>query len=183
MRISVACVAVLVLTLAVVTPTTVRADNSWDYLMLVARWPGTVCMDHPSGCSIPSNVTTFNIHGMWPQRNDGSYPADCDPSYPFRPSEILNLQPELTEYWTSFYGDSQWDFWAHEWTKHGTCALSSPSITSENSFFSSAVQSLISMNALGNLASAGITPSSTPSSTAVDFVNALQQTFGHKVQV
>lgn len=53
--------------------------------------------------------------------------------------------PELHNRWTEIKGSKQWtkkregDFWKYEWNKHGTCALSLPSLNSELKYFKQAL--------------------------------------------
>ncbi len=63
----------------------------------------------------------FTIHGLWPQRKDGSWPEYCDPNHPLRESDIKELVPKLEASWPSWEGEDVW-FWSHEWSRHGTCA-------------------------------------------------------------
>ncbi|KAG0379529.1 ribonuclease T2-like [Mortierella sp. AD032] len=74
----------------------------------------------------------FTIHGLWPDTcSGGQGPATgCDAAriysdidtrlqnYPGTPAGFLD---ELNTYWASYKGDNN-AFWAHEWSKHGTCA-------------------------------------------------------------
>jgi hypothetical protein len=64
---------------------------------------------------------TFTVHGLWPQRRDGTWPEFCDSSSELDVDEIEDLLPELEKAWPSW---SSYDetFWNHEWTRHGTCA-------------------------------------------------------------
>ncbi|KAG0260678.1 ribonuclease T2-like [Linnemannia exigua] len=73
----------------------------------------------------------FTIHGLWPDTcSGGQGPATgCDAAriytdidtrlqnYPGTPAGFLD---EMNTYWASYKGDNN-AFWAHEWSKHGTC--------------------------------------------------------------
>jgi ribonuclease T2 len=61
------------------------------------------------------------VHGLWPQRRDGTWPEFCDSSSELDVDEIEDLLPELEKAWPSWSSDDE-TFWGHEWTRHGTCA-------------------------------------------------------------
>ncbi|KAF1843849.1 ribonuclease T2 [Cucurbitaria berberidis CBS 394.84] len=70
---------------------------------------------------------SWTLHGLWPDRCDGTYDANCDPSRAysnisaiissFGATELLNY---MSTYWKDYKGDDE-SFWYHEWAKHGTC--------------------------------------------------------------
>lgn len=57
--------------------------NAWDYFLFVREWPGTMTPG-----PVPKYVDTFTLHGLWPNRNDGTWPQCCNGSYPFRFKQI-----------------------------------------------------------------------------------------------
>lgn len=61
------------------------------------------------------------MHGLWPQRRDGTWPEFCDSSSVLDMDEIEDLLPELEKAWPSWSSADE-TFWSHEWTRHGTCA-------------------------------------------------------------
>jgi hypothetical protein len=63
----------------------------------------------------------FTVHGLWPQRRDGTWPEFCDSSSELDVDEIEDLLPDLEKAWPSWSSDDE-TFWNHEWTRHGTCA-------------------------------------------------------------
>jgi len=143
-------------------------DNSWDYILYVSRWPGTVSQNNP----LPDNVTSFTLHGIWPQRNDGSYPQDCNSSYPFDKSQIASLVPVLWEVWYDYTGDG-YDFWSHEWDKHGTCASTLPALDGEYNYFSNAINLHQKYDPTSLLAAAGIVPSDSTTYSASAIASAI----------
>jgi len=149
-----------------------RQDNSWDYLLMVTRWPGTVAYDS----SVPSNVTSFTLHGIWPTRNDGSWPQFCNDSQSFDPSLISSLVPQLWVSWYDYQGNG-FDFWSHEWDKHGTCAESVSSMGSEYDYFSSAINLQTKYDSVTALAASSITPNSDNWYSLADIQNALSDYF------
>lgn len=66
--------------------------------------------------------TQWQIHGVWVDYTNGSYPQNCS-NMPFN-LDILKanntLYNQMTTYWHGCYGNDV-DFWQHEWAKHGTC--------------------------------------------------------------
>ncbi len=61
------------------------------------------------------------MHGLWPQRDDGTWPQFCDPGSDLDLDAIEDMLPELETVWPSWSSDDA-TFWNHEWTRHGTCA-------------------------------------------------------------
>ncbi|KAL9304079.1 hypothetical protein ACSQ67_021342 [Phaseolus vulgaris] len=101
-------------------------QREFDYFALALQWPGTYCQRTRSCC--PSNgccrgsdsPTTFTIHGLWPDYNDGTWPSCCSRAS-FNPKEISTLTNALEQYWPSLscgkpsvcHG-GKGSFWAHE---------------------------------------------------------------------
>lgn len=89
-------------------------DHSYDYLLLVQQWPQDFGQ---------SSADYFTLHGMWPSRNGAtdveSYPCACT-NEAFDQTQLKPVLSEAQKYWPSLMGPNP-SFWAHEWTKHGTC--------------------------------------------------------------
>jgi len=54
------------------------------------QWPGAIC-DSQKGCCPPTKGNTasdFIIHGLWPQFNNGTWPAFCDQTNLFDISKV-----------------------------------------------------------------------------------------------
>jgi len=100
------------------SPTSAKANNSYDYFLFVVAWPVATCVGHSGSCG-PIN-DWFIIHGLWPERNDGSYPSSCA-NTPIDMNQLEPLVDDMNKYWTNLF-DTTDDFWSHEWSKHGTCA-------------------------------------------------------------
>ncbi|EEE68746.1 hypothetical protein OsJ_27436 [Oryza sativa Japonica Group] len=63
--------------------------QDYDFFFLVLQWPGSYC-DTKQSCCYPRSgkpAADFGIHGLWPNRDDGSYPQNCDPDSEFDPSK------------------------------------------------------------------------------------------------
>ena len=86
------------------------------------EWPGSFC-DSKQGCVWPIQQPTlgWTLHGLWPEFNDGTWPQYCDKTAPFNVTSLDDLRPELEAYWPSLMSKDFPAFWAHEWTRHGTC--------------------------------------------------------------
>jgi len=153
----------------------------WDYLFLVREWPGTMTSD-----SLPSFIDSFTLHGLWPNRNDGSYPQCCNNSYPFSYEEIAPIMSDVERIWYDTVHDvsNGTEFWAHEWSKHGTCAMiGDPSCCSnEYNYFSTCISLHDQMQETKWLANAGIYPADPWDTTykTTDFVAAIQQGLGQE---
>lgn len=66
-----------------------KIDNRFDYFLFVQQWPGSYC-DTKKGCCFPVTGEpgpAFGIHGLWPNRNDGTYPKKCR-NIGFDPNEV-----------------------------------------------------------------------------------------------
>jgi ribonuclease T2 len=102
---------------------------SGDMFVFAYSWQAEFCFGQTTyaGCSPPQDYwkTHFTLHGLWPQYSTGGYPQTCtteafDPNVPYAIG-----WSDMTKYWP----DAQYaetdpnynSFWAHEWTKHGTC--------------------------------------------------------------
>ena len=115
------------------------------------------------------------MHGLWPERNDGSYPSDCPGAPAFDPAKLKPILPALNRYWPSLNGPSD-TFWEHEYTKHGSCAVDV--FPTEFAFFNATLGYLASDNISSALAAHGILPSNTKSFQLTAFNSALKAEFG-----
>ena len=68
------------------------------------------------------SADAFTIHGLWPERADGSWPQYCGRADSWSPADLAPLLPRLKAAWPSFGNNADPAFWAHEWLRHGTCA-------------------------------------------------------------
>ncbi len=108
------------------TPSAVRADprlaaaSGFDFYLLNLSWSPEFCHSHPDAAEC-GRRSTFVLHGLWPQNNDGSYPKQCgNAPGPSDPGQFSDIYPEpgLLE---------------HEWKTHGVCTG-----LSANDFFGAA---------------------------------------------
>ena len=83
----------------------------FDYYLLDLAWSPAFCA-HLSTSPECQAHPGFVLHGLWPQYNDGSWPANCDGHEP-PPTDFshwLTMTPSLS-------------LLHHEWSKHGECTL------------------------------------------------------------
>ena len=153
------------------------AQNNYDFFLLVMQYAPALCSDGTFK-KCPSNlITNFTLHGLWPERSDGSYPQHCT-NDKFDPSEVAPIENELDTYWLSLNGPNP-SFWAHEYETHGTCAQDV--LPNELSFFNTTLSLRSKYDVTPALASAGIVPSSTKSFTRNEFDTAIQNAFGFPI--
>lgn len=83
-------------------------------------------------------------------------PNFCNKSIKFNPDAIYSIKKDLNDYWTdmeiaptnvteenvlnSTTSLKKESIWAHEWVKHGSCAVSLPSLNSEFKYFFQAIE-------------------------------------------
>ena len=85
------------------------ASCSFDYYLLNLSWSPEFCHGHPDAAEC-ANHSTFVLHGLWPQNNNGGYPENCaDAPGPSSPSSFADIYPDA-------------GLLQHEWRTHGTCS-------------------------------------------------------------
>ncbi|GAB6033198.1 ribonuclease [Chamberlinius hualienensis] len=137
----------------------------WDYLLLTQQWPPTVCQQwkqqNPKHeCTDWKGEMTWTMHGIWPSDISGNDPAFCNASLKYNATVVQPLKPHLEIYWPNMYkGTVDDEFWAHEWNKHGTCAVTDSRLSNEFSYFNSGINLAIQFNIYKYLAQQNITPS------------------------
>ncbi|XP_062566794.1 ribonuclease Oy-like, partial [Saccostrea cucullata] len=152
------------LLLLVLCSTVYAYSDEWDIFTYTQEWPVAVCIkgkeEHHS-CSIPQGVQGWGIHGMWPTKTGTEGPTSCG-TQPFNTDAISVLLPHLKILWPNMYSDtSEYSFWEHEWSKHGTCASSLNVTSTEYRYFSKALDLYTRYNGQTLLANQGIVPSHT----------------------
>ena len=81
--------------------------NTFDYFLLTLSWQPQYCATHPNGAGCGKRLG-FIVHGLWPEDNNGDYPACCSNAPgPTNPNADSDIMPGIPI--------------AHEWQKHGTC--------------------------------------------------------------
>lgn len=164
--------------------TVVDAYYGFDYVHLVQEWPGAFC-DTKKGCLWPTDEPTkgFLLHGLWPEYFNGTWPEYCDADAAFNMTSLADLVDDLHTYWPSLVSADQASFWAHEWTRHGTCMEKyfSPPASPEHDFFALVLELREAFDAYSLLMAKGIGPGSTTTWTAVKM--ALEGSFSNKVEI
>jgi len=156
-----------------------EVDNSWDFILFVQQWSGTVCPS--TNASSPNCAARFpfwTLHGLWPNRNNGSWPQFC-PGPKFNQHTITGFLPEMKTWWPSYAGKNDTAFWQHEWDKHGTCAINGQSgqLQTDLQYFRMALNIVNQFNA-AKLAAANIVPSKNVTYNLDDILNAITRFFG-----
>jgi len=62
-----------------------------DHLLLLRALPSL------ARSGLPSCRTYFTVHGLWPNYENGKWPAFCNSSYPFNEDEIEDILPTMEE--------------------------------------------------------------------------------------
>ncbi|KAI9178576.1 hypothetical protein LWI28_028116 [Acer negundo] len=142
--------------------------REFDYFNLALQWPGTVCgrsrhCCSSNACCRGSNAPVeFTIHGLWPDYNDGTWPACCTRSE-FEEKEITTLLDPLEKV---ILGSRE---------KHGTC--SSPVVRDEYSYFLTTLNVFFKYNVTRVLSEAGYVPSNSEKYPLGGIISAIQNAF------
>ncbi|KAJ7970773.1 Ribonuclease [Quillaja saponaria] len=136
--------------------------QKFDYFKLALQWPNSYCLLDYVTCRPAEPPQNFTIHGLWPQKNDGSELRNCDVKITM-PDQILdNMRQKLLEYWPNLQNQNNWnkckDFWKGQWTFHGTCSL--PEFDQQR-YLDTAINRKNDYDLLNDLDSAGIKPDGT----------------------
>jgi ribonuclease T2 len=115
-------------------------DREFDFLLLSLQWPTSYCLQKQR-CNKNKRQNDWQIHGLWPQLLNGFWPQYCCWNSNFNTVYIESLIDELLKKWKSLNIDGNDEsFWRHEWTKHGTCATSSPLLSGQFEYFDKVLQ-------------------------------------------
>ncbi|KAI5777180.1 ribonuclease-like protein T2 [Geopyxis carbonaria] len=143
----------------------------------------------------PSN--SWTIHGLWPDRCDGTYDASCDASRAYTGiASTLTAAGEgallayMQTYWKDYQGDDA-SLWEHEWAKHGTCisTMETRCYTAYTAreelvdYLQTTVALFKTRNTYAILAAAGITPSGSKTYAASAIQAALTAAHGKAVTI
>lgn len=124
------------------------SDHSYSFDLLVMQWPP----------AFNKNLNYLTLHGLWPSRaQSDNYPCDCT-NEQFDLSKVSDLEDRLNQYWPSLFGKDSQSFWAHEWTKHGTCSHDIPQLDGEYNYFKTALDLRDAYDFSQALIQKGITP-------------------------
>ena len=115
------------------------------------------------------------MHGLWPEREDGSYPESCGQGKPYDSSLQTPLLDRLNAFWPSLNGPSD-SFWSHEWDKHGRCGTDA--LPTQPAYFGGALDVLAKYNITVALARHGLFPSNEKQLSLADIDAALVAEYG-----
>merc|ERR1711907_312387 len=148
-------------------------DADFDYFVYTMTWPGTFCEE--KHCT--KEPRYFTVHGLWPNYENGKWPAFCNSSYPFDENEIEDLLPVMNERWPDVLSSHEGDWlWSHEWDKHGTCAK--PVLNGEHEYFAKALELYDILNPTEVFAQNGMIPSNTRTYDRDQVISVLTKSFG-----
>ena len=95
------------------TPQVDTSSGDYDFYILNLSWSPEFCFTHSDNPQCAAHPG-FVVHGLWPERNDGSYPEHC----PNRPG------PATDAAWQGLIPTAS--LAQHEWQTHGTCTPYDP---------------------------------------------------------
>ncbi|PSS13085.1 hypothetical protein M430DRAFT_124994 [Amorphotheca resinae ATCC 22711] len=167
----------------------------------------TCCFNAPGGQLLQTQFwdtspstgysNSWTIHGLWPDRCDGTYDSNCDPSRAYTNITAIlesygktDLLAYMNSYWVDNTGDNE-SFWEHEFSKHGTCISTfEPSCYTDYTpqeevpdFFQKTVDLFKTLDTYTTLANAGIVPSSSATYTSAQIQAAFKKSFGYEVTI
>ncbi|MGA8042237.1 MAG: ribonuclease T2 [Terracidiphilus sp.] len=88
---------------------TAQAGAGFDFYLLNLSWSPEFCYSHPDAAECAEHAR-FVLHGLWPERMDGTYPENCSTAPgPANPGQFADVYPEA-------------GLLEHEWRAHGTCS-------------------------------------------------------------
>lgn len=156
------------------------SNDEFDYFLLSIQWSGSVCKDlRKPNCKVQPGGSNFTIHGLWPNSDGNKQPANCR-NVPFDYDKLRPLVPQMRRQWADYLGNEK-GFWGHEWTKHGTCAMSRPGFETQNGYFSTTMDLHNRLPIMNALRSAGIVPSNTETYLTDEITGVLSRMFGAKM--
>ncbi len=90
-------------------PQAAASGAGFAYYLLNLSWSPEYCFSHRDAAECAAH-STFVLHGLWPENNDGSYPENCSSAPgPADPTQYKDIYPET-------------GLLEHEWQTHGTCS-------------------------------------------------------------
>ncbi|KAK6181175.1 hypothetical protein SNE40_009093 [Patella caerulea] len=172
------CILVVTLSLAVLQLAHCKTkSNEFDFFAFKQAWPTVICFKYRSEghkCHISRNVTGWTIHGLWPSAGSSKGPIFCNNSSKFNESAVEKLLPDLDVYWPNLHSDTVRDgFWEHEWSKHGTCAVSVKETGNEYLYFKKGLDLFQMINFTGILTDIGVIPDDNKTYDVLNILNKI----------
>lgn len=167
------------------------------------------CFEYPGGILLqtqfwdyyppigPSDM--FTLHGLWPDKCDGSYEQFCDDSRNIDSAEAVlskfgktKLIEKMKSFWKNFNGNDE-QLWVHEFNKHATCmstledgcyeGLGTKPQQNVVDFYEKTVEIFETLPTYKWLVAAGIEPSTDKTYSRDAIEKALADQFGHPVYI
>jgi len=120
-------------------------SHKFDFILFAQVWPISGCIEweersEDNTCSLP-NRKQWTVHGIWPTQNYTIGPLFCNKSVHFDFNALTPILNELKLHWTNVRANTELDnFWYHEWTKHGTCAMQLEVVDTEYKYFNKGLE-------------------------------------------
>ncbi|QPG74927.1 hypothetical protein FOA43_002265 [Brettanomyces nanus] len=165
------------------------------------------CFEYPGGIILQTQFwdyyppvgpeDKFTLHGLWPDKCDGSYEQFCHNSEKIDSArDVLNkfgetdLLDKMTRIWKNFNGNDD-ELWVHEFNKHGTCMNTLKSdcynhFTPQQNvvdFYKRTVDVYDTLPTFEWLRKGGIVPSNTKTYTRAEIEDSIASQFGHPVYI
>jgi ribonuclease T2 len=152
----------------------------WDYLLFVQYWPGCwIVNEHLHGTNFTNNH--FNVHGIWPEYYNGSYPQFCNTTQKFNASQLTPIYNDLTTYWTDYLNATA--FWEHEYSRHGICAQNDILLSTEFKFFNTGLALREKYDLYNYLSNSGIYPSNNTTYPISKIYTAIENVIQKKIVI
>uniref|UniRef100_A0A0R3RYD0 Ribonuclease T(2) n=1 Tax=Elaeophora elaphi TaxID=1147741 RepID=A0A0R3RYD0_9BILA len=186
-------IALLSLTTALTQMNIEKGD--FDYFKLALIYPTSVChaYDGPTKfiakemindfCKVPVDAAPWTIHGLWPNRYDGSFPQFCGDKEKFNLTKLLPIRQKLEKEWPNLFTvQPVLSFWKHEWEKHGTCAKVVKEVNDEVKYFNKSLVLCEQYNIYKMLEKQGIIPSKEKLYDGMSLHRNLTSAYGKNVE-
>ncbi|RWS21020.1 ribonuclease Oy-like protein [Leptotrombidium deliense] len=143
-------------------------------VVLAVEWAPGVCVKNKECGNFKPQ---WSIHGLWPQNGERC----CEESY--NRNLVRAYYRELEGIWPTLKtGFANERFWAHEWTKHGTCAYAVDSLTGQARYFSNGMRLFRNLQMPSILSASKINPTN-KAATAEYKILAIKSAIRNKIKV
>lgn len=167
------------------------------------------CFEYPGGVLLQTQFwdyyppvgpdNKFTLHGLWPDKCDGSYEQFCDDSQNIDSARSVleefnetKLLDRMNAIWKNYNGNDD-QLWVHEFNKHGTCMSTikpgcySPDSFKQNQnvvdFYRTTVNTYEKLDTFKWLEESHIVPSNDQTYTRSEIEKCLSEHFGKPVYI
>mmetsp|Transcript_11475 Transcript_11475/g.17394 ORF Transcript_11475/g.17394 Transcript_11475/m.17394 type:complete len:258 (+) Transcript_11475:80-853(+) len=94
------------------------------YNLFVVQWKPEVCYDNAAPSCLDPATPNITIHGIWQNFYGGGWALNCPSDVTLQIVDIAHIEHVLRMVWPTLEENkfkTDFQFWEHEWTKHGTC--------------------------------------------------------------